>query len=282
GVVLLSFGVARDFDEEEISFMEACAGQCAQALERARLYDNQRTIAHALQQSLLADEPPQDARVAIASRYLPGVQSLDVGGDWHDTFCIGDDSLAVVVGDVVGRGIEAATAMGQLRSAARALAGARFGPAEVLEHLDEFVEQLPRARLATVACAQLDLRTGRLRYASAGHPPMLLMQPGEPALLLWDGRSMPLGVRLGARPQRVGEVDMRDGARLLLYSDGLIEHRGDSIDDALDALARALEQGRAASLGALLDGLAQDGTGDDDVCLLCVEYKPAAAPGVSR
>jgi PAS domain S-box-containing protein len=274
GAVVLSFTAPRVFDEEELAFMDACAGQCSQALERARLYDSQRTIAHALQQSLLADEPPQDARFDVASRYLPAVDTLDVGGDWHDTFCIGDGRIGVVVGDVVGRGIEAATAMGQLRSASRALAGAGFGPAEVLAHLDGFVEQLPRARMATVACAELDLCTGALRYASAGHPPMLLMAPGEPARLLWDGRAMPLGTRLGSRPNAVGHVQMRDGARLLLYTDGLIEHRGDLIDDGLDLLVAEAEGSRALPLGALLDGLVADGGSGDDTCLLCLQYTP--------
>jgi PAS domain S-box-containing protein len=274
GAVLLSFATPRDFDEHELAFIDACAGQCSQALERARLYDNQRTIAHVLQQSLLAAEPPQDPRFAVSSYYQPAVTSLDVGGDWHDTFCIGDGRLGVVVGDVVGRGIEAATAMGQLRSAARALAGAGFGPAEVLEHLDEFVGQLPRARLATVAYAELDLRAGRLRYASAGHPPMLLLAPGEPARLLWDGRSTPLGARLGPRGGAVGEVDMRRDARLLLYTDGLIERGGASIDEGLDALARAAEAHRHAGIDTMLGELVRGGTGGDDVCLLCLQYTP--------
>jgi PAS domain S-box-containing protein len=274
GAVLLSFDAPRAFDDEAISFMDACAGQCSQALERARLYDNQRTIAHVLQQSLLADDPPQDPRFATASRYLPAVKSLDVGGDWHDTFAIGDGTIGLVVGDVVGRGIEAATAMGQLRSAARALAGAGFGPAEVLQHLDEFVGQLPRGRFATVAYAELDLRTGRLRYASAGHPPILLMQPGEPALLLWDGRSTPLAARLGRRSDGIGDVTLRAGARLLLYTDGLIEQGPVAIDDALATLAADVESQRDAPIGALLDDLVRDGTGGDDVCLLCVDYRP--------
>jgi len=239
-----------------------------------RLYDSQRTIARVLQQSLLADEPPQDGRFDVASCYLPAVDTLEVGGDWHDTFCIGDGRIGVVVGDVVGRGIEAATAMGQLRSAARALAGAGFGPAEVLAHLDRFVEQLPRARMATVACAELDLRTGQLLYASAGHPPMLLMAPGRPARLLWDGRAMPLGTGLGPRPDAVGQVRMRHGTRLLLYTDGLIEHRADLIDDGLDLLVAEVEASRALPLGALLDELVAGGGSGDDTCLLCLQYTP--------
>lgn len=274
GAILLCFAEPHEFDAEAVSFMDACALQCSQALERARLYDTQGTIAHALQQSLLADEPPRDPRFTAAARYLPAVQSLEVGGDWHDTFCIGDGMVGVVVGDVVGRGIEAATAMGQLRSAARALAGARFEPGEVLVHLDEFVDQLPRARMATVAYAELDLQSGRLRYASAGHPPMLLMAPDEPALLLWGGRSMPLGARLGERANALGEVEMRRGARLLLYTDGLFEHRNDSIDEGLQTLTAEAEALRGLGIETMLDELVAEAAGDDDVCLLCLEYTP--------
>ena len=274
GVVLLSFSEHHGFDEEEIAFMDACAIQGSQALERARLYDNQRTIAHVLQQSLLAADPPHDDRIAVASRYRPAGESLDVGGDWHDTFCTGDGKIVVVVGDVVGRGIEAATAMGQLRSAVRALACAEFGPVEVLEHLDAFAEQLPRARMATLVYAEIELETGRLRYASAGHPPMVLMQPGQDAVLMWDGRSIPLGARLGPRSQTVGEAGMRAGARLLLYTDGLVEQSASSLDEALDALTGEFQRLRDAPIERLLDELMQGGNGGDDVCVLCLQYAP--------
>jgi PAS domain S-box-containing protein len=276
GAILLSFDMPRQFDEEELAFMDACAGQCSQALERARLYDNQRTIARTLQRSLLADDPPRDERFVVGSCYLPAGDTLDVGGDWHDTFCIGDGSVGVVIGDVVGRGIEAATAMGQLRSAARALAGAGLGPAQVLAQLDGFVERLPRARMATVAYGELDLDTGQLRYASAGHLPMLLMAPGEPARLLWEGRGMPLGTRLGARPDAVGRVALPPGARLLLFTDGLVEHGAAPIDEGLATVIAKTEACRSLPIGALLDELVADGAGGDDTCLLCVEYTPTA------
>jgi serine/threonine-protein kinase RsbW len=276
GAILLSFDAPRQFGEEELAFMDACAGQCSQALERARLYDNQRTIARTLQQSLLADDPPRDTRFGVASCYLPAGDTLDVGGDWHDTFCVGDGSVGVVIGDVVGRGIEAATAMGQLRSATRALAGAGLGPAEVLAQLDGFVERLPRARMATVAYGELDLDTGQLRYASAGHLPMLFMAPGEPARLLWDGRGMPLGTRLGPRADAVGQVALPPGGRLMLFTDGLIEHGAAPIDEGLATLLAKAEAGRSLPIGVLLDELVAEGVGGDDTCLLCVEYTPAA------
>jgi PAS domain S-box-containing protein len=276
GMVVVSFLEPRAFDEEEQLFMEACAAQCSQALERARLYEHERSVAHTLQKSLLASRPPQDPRVDVEACYLPAVQSLEVGGDWHDTFMVDDDTVVAVVGDVVGRGIEAATAMGQLRSATRALAGAQLGPAEVLRHLDGFVQHLPRARFATAAVAALDLRTRRLRYACAGHPPPLVVQPGEPATALWDGRSAPLGVSRGGPPRRHAELELQPGARLVLYTDGLVERRDASLDDAIGRLSDELARRRAAALGPLLSELVQAFTGDaardDDVCLLCLEY----------
>ena len=284
GALLLRFAEPREFAEAELSFMDACAAQCVQALERARLYDNQRTIARTLQDSMLAGEPPQDPRFAIAACYLPAVESLDVGGDWHDTFCVREDTIGLVIGDVVGRGIEAATAMGQLRSAARALAGAGSGPAELLEHLDRFVDQLPRARLATVAYAELDLRTGHLRYSSAGHPPMLLVAPAEPPRLLWDGRSTPLGTRLGPRAEAVGALDLQPGARLVLFTDGLIERRVDPIDEALEVLAREVDARRTVPIKTLLSEIVDTLVGadrDDDVCVMCLEFAPGAAGAVA-
>jgi hypothetical protein len=103
---------------------------------------------------------------------------------------------------------------------------------------------------------------------------MLLMQPGEPARLIWDGRSIPLGARLGPRAKNVGELEMRAGARLLLYTDGLVEQSAESLDEAFDTLTREFEEHRDAPLGDLLDGLLRTGHGGDDVCLLCLEYTP--------
>jgi PAS domain S-box-containing protein len=275
GTILLSFVEPRAFDDEQQGFMEACAGQCSQALERARLYEHEHTVAHALQQSLLAGEPPRDRRVEVAACYLPAVESLEVGGDWHDTFMADADTIVAVVGDVVGRGIDAATAMGQLRSAARALAGARLGPAEVLRDLDRFAQHLPRARYATVAVAALDLRTGRLRLSCAGHPPPIVLQPGEPAEALWEGRSAPLGAA-GGEDRPLTELELRPGARLALYTDGLVERRYSSIDDEIAKLRNELARLRGSDLDEVLGELVRSLTGgearDDDVCLLCLEY----------
>ena len=267
-------------EAEDRAFLDACAAQCSQALERARLYEHERRVALALQESLLAGDVPRDPRFEVASCYLPAVASLQVCGDWHDTFAVGEGSIGLVVGDVVGRGIEAASAMGQLRSATRALAGADLGPAGLLEHLDAFVKHLPGAYMATLAYAELDLRSGRLCYVCAGHPPPVAIQPGEDAAVLWDGRSAPLGAALDARSKPAGRIDLRAEARLVLYTDGLVERRGTSIDTRLQTLAEDVAARRAEPLSqlarGLVDTLVSEDDPVDDVCLLCLEYRPRA------
>jgi PAS domain S-box-containing protein len=288
GVLELGFATPRELAEDERAFLVACAAQCAQALERARLYEQERDVAHALQRSLLAGAPPHDERFAVATYYAPGVQTLEVGGDWFDTFAVGSDRIGMVVGDVVGRGLEAATAMGQLRSALRALALAELGPARVLEHLDRFVMPVEAARYATVAYAELELGSGRLRFACAGHMPPVVVEPGAPPRLVWDGRSPALGAYLGGMPPARGESEMtlRPGARLVLYTDGLVERRTRTIDAGLAQLLEEIARRPGASVselvaelsGALLD----PESNDDDVCLLALAYGAPAPAGQPR
>ncbi len=284
GVLALGFAAEREFGEDERALLVACAGQCAQALERARLYAHEHDVAHTLQRSLMEAHPPRDHRVEIATYYAAGVRTLDVGGDWFDAFALDEDRVGMVVGDVVGRGLEAATAMGQLRSAARALALTDLGPERVLDGLDRFVVQIPAARHATLAYAELDLATGALRYACAGHMPPLLAQADEPPAFLWDGRSPPLGVRLAPAPWSRGEaeVTLRPGARLLLYTDGLVERRTGSIDDGLARLTAAFARrpdAPAARLVAEVPGALVEHPADDDVCLLALTFHGGGPAG---
>jgi sigma-B regulation protein RsbU (phosphoserine phosphatase) len=277
----------RRYEQELLAARDAerAARERADALarENARLFEQQRDVARVLQRSLLAGGPPSDDRFAVATYYRPAVETLEVGGDWHDCFAVGEDRVAVVVGDVVGRGIEAAAAMGQLRSAIRALAGARLSPGALLDRLDVFAEQLEATRYATVAYAEIALDTGATEYACAGHPPPLLLEPGEAPVALWDGRSPPLAAnRAGARRPH-GEVTLAPAARLLLYTDGLVERRTEPIDRGLDRLAGAFGAGREAELPALVghltDALLADFSGGDDVCLLCFERRTADGEG---
>nr|WP_296070241.1 SpoIIE family protein phosphatase [uncultured Actinoplanes sp.] len=253
-------------------FLRDLAGRAGLALENARLYEQERQIARTLQRSLLArDMPRSDKRFVVETHYRAGAQDLEVGGDWFDAFMITPNKLAVVVGDVVGRGIDAATTMGQLRSAVRALASDESGPSRVLEGLDRFVERFEAARMATVAYAEINLTSGDMTYACAGHLPPLLHEPaGEPEYLLL-ARSAALGSRAGDTNRTEEIRHLPPGSRLLLYTDGLIERRSRTIDKGFEVLAREFGRRRDAPTEGLTAGLADTLVGrdhSDDVCLL--------------
>jgi len=186
-------------------------------------------------------------------------------------------NVAIVIGDVVGRGLKAASAMGQLRSALRALAGARLGPAQVLGHLDTFVAQVEDAQYATLAYAEVEPDTGRTCIASAGHMPPLLLEPGAAPRLYMEGRSTPLGIAVPGVPRVQTELTLAPGGGFLLYTDGLVERRRESIDTGLERLVAAVEARRGAPPEPLVAQLATallPEDGDDDVCLLCFERNP--------
>ena len=253
-------------------FLRDLAERAALALENARLYEQERLIAQTLQRSLLAGNLPSgDKRFALEAHYQPGSQELEVGGDWFDAFMITPDRLALVVGDVVGRGIDAATTMGQLRSAVRAVATEEAGPAKVLQGLDRFVLRVDSAKMATVAYAEVDLASGDLTYACAGHLPPLAQEPvGSPEYLL-EARSAPLGSKAGDTTRTEQTRHLRPGTRLLLYTDGLIERRSRSIDKGFEILAREFARIRSRPTKGLTAGLADTLVGRehaDDVCLL--------------
>jgi len=241
-----------------------------------KAYDEQRTVATTLQRSMMAQTLPDDPRLRISACYRPAVDGLDVGGDWYDAFVLDDNRIALVVGDVVGRGLHAAAAMGQLRSAVRALAMADSGPAELLERLDRFVEGVEAANTATMVYAEVDLRDGSVAFACAGHPPPVRVDgPGRSALL-WDGRSAPLGAQLGIGPRHEATITLTQGSRLVLYTDGLVERRDQPLDLTIGLLAEQLEAWAERPFAGLADAVADAllGTGrtGDDVCVLAVAF----------
>lgn len=232
----IEFAHPRPFALADRTLMVQLTGHLQRALGRARSNDEHRQVALALQRAILG---PADLPAGFAVRYEPASSTLEVGGDWYDVLELSDRRYGVVVGDVVGSGLSAATTMGQLRSAARALLLENNGPAGVLTALDRFAELLPGAFCATVFCAVIDPAARSVHYSSAGHVPGLIAAPDGTVHRLDGAQSPPLAVVTGrARPETTTAIP--DGSTLLLYTDGLVERRGEVIDVGIDRAAAAL------------------------------------------
>ena len=238
--------------------------------ERERQLRREHEIVEVLQRSLLPGLPHLD-QLGLAVRYQPAISTLEVGGDWYDVLVLDGQRIAVAVGDVVGKGTAAAAVMGQLSSAARALLLEGHGPAHALTALDTFSEHISGAYCSTVFCAVINPVRGTMCYSSAGHPPAILDCGAEGYRLLEDAQAFPLAVRNGKRrPQ--AETVLPHGATLLLYTDGLVERRGQSIDVGITNAAKAVEGARHLQPAELADLLAAQlvdpGHNDDDVAFL--------------
>jgi len=271
GALRFSFGKPRTILEEERVFLEALAGQCALAVERAEMYEKEHTAAVTLQRSLLPGELPSVPGLALDARYLP--RSTDVGGDWYDVFRLPDRRLAVTVGDVMGKGLLAAAGMGRVRNALRALALTDPRPAAVLAGLDRlFAATELEEQVTTVSYLVIDPETGEGQAGNAGHPPTLLLTPG--ALPVLDGAEA--GTPLGwASPRRQHAFRLPPGSTAVFYSDGLVENRMRGLDSGLDELVRIAAGAPQDLVGApgrllqyLLDNMLAGYEQDDDVTVL--------------
>jgi PAS domain S-box-containing protein len=271
-VLWVDLGTSRPFTDEDQLLLSLLAGHLAQALVRVHQIDQQRETAIALQRAILG---PSHLPDGFAVRYEPATQPLEVGGDWYDTVALPDGRIGIVVGDCVGRGLEAATVMGQLRSACRALLLQDASPAQTLMALDHFAAGIPGALCTTAFCGVLDPGTGRLTYSSAGHPPGILAHRDGTVRLLEDGRSLPLAVRPG-RPRPEGECTIPARATLLLYTDGLVERRRRPLSVGIDQAGEAVQEGRDATVDDLatqvMTRLAPANGYDDDVALLLYRH----------
>ncbi len=278
GTLAASFPTPRAFAPDERAFTVALVGQAAQAFERAQAADVRRHIADTFQRALLSP-PPEVEGLEMAARYLSAGPTAEVGGDWYDAFPLANGALALVVGDVVGHDLAAATAMAQLRSTLRGLAyDTGQTPGQLLSRLDNLVYGLDVTRFATLLLGTLD-RTAdgaAFTWASAGHPSPLLLHPDGSARYLPGGLSTPVGIHLdpGARRPQVS-VDLPVGATLLLYTDGLVEHRRSPLDVGLEHLAAEATAAADRPLGELCDHLLATCVGDtgDDVALLAVRVR---------
>lgn len=237
----------------------------------------EQEIARQLQRSLLSGAMPSAPGLEIEVAYHPGVGGLEVGGDWYDAFWLDDeDTVGLVVGDVVGRGLEAASSMGQLRSAVRALASTGLAPGALLDALDRYSRRHGVGRMTTVVYAQLSLASGCLRFACAGHPPPVILAPGQEPRFAWEGRSLPLDAYMAGEDRAEAAISLEPEATVLLYTDGLIERRSRSLEEGMNHLLAEVAIHRDCAPVRLTEQIARalrDAESADDVCLLAARLR---------
>jgi serine phosphatase RsbU (regulator of sigma subunit) len=273
GALRFSFTKPRQITEEERVFLEALAGQCALALERASLFEREHTTAETLQRSLLPDRLPSVPGIVLEARYLPVTRNMEIGGDWYDAFRLPDGRLAVAAGDVMGKGLTAAAGMGRVRNALRALALTDPRPAAVLAGLDRlFTATELDEQVTTVAYLVVDPVTGEGLAGNAGHLPPLLLSRDAPPRLDTTEAGTPLG---WACPRQQYVFRLPPGTTAVLYSDGLVENRRRGLDAGLDELVSVAAQARpgmvedpARLLEYLVDRMLTGYEQDDDVTVL--------------
>ncbi len=273
--------------DRSLAVAQALAEQIAVALTNARDFRHQQDVAAALQRSLLPADLPTVPELVSAAVYRPATSGINVGGDWYDVLPLSEGRLALVVGDVGGHGLDAAMTMGQLRTAVRAYALEGHPPHRVLELVDAFLQRLDADGYATCLYLVLEPATGAVEWCSAGHPgPVLVARGGGEhdeivTTLADEGRVPSLGVPVPAALRAgTGRAVLPPGSRLLLFTDGLVERRGESLEVGLERLARHARRPRARGdlttwCETLVD-LQLDGRDvDDDVAVLAVELQPS-------
>ena len=287
GALRFSFTKPRQITEEERVFLEALAGQCALALERASLFEREHTTAETLQRSLLPDRLPSVPGIILEARYLPVTRNMEIGGDWYDAFRLPDGRLAVATGDVMGKGLTAAAGMGRVRNALRALALTDPRPAAVLAGLDRlFTATELDEQVTTVAYLVLDPVTGEGLAGNAGHLPPLLLSRDAPPRLDTTEAGTPLG---WACPRQQYVFRLPPGTTAVLYSDGLVENRRRGLDSGLDELVSVAAQARpgmvedpARLLEYLVDRMLTGYEQDDDVTVLVLHVPRRDGPAPQR
>ncbi|MFF8609504.1 SpoIIE family protein phosphatase [Streptomyces sp. NPDC015346] len=294
GVVLfLRHRRPEPFEEDDLLLAEEITVRAAVCVDNARRYTRERTTAVTLQRSLLPQTTPGQAAVETASRYRPAGSRAGVGGDWFDVIPLSGARTALVIGDVVGHGIQASVTMGRLRTAVRTLADIDLPPDELLTHLDDVVIRMStetaasagtpsaEATVATCLYAVYDPVSRRCTLARAGHPLPAAVGPDGAAYILDLPAGPPLG--LGGLPFEAVEVELPEGSLLALYTDGLVKGRDRDIDEGLEVLRQALAD-PAPSLDAVcdaaLDALLPAGT-DDDAALLLARSRALGASQVA-
>ncbi|MEU8897562.1 SpoIIE family protein phosphatase [Nocardia sp. NPDC048505] len=272
----LRFAAPRAITAADWTLFSLLIGHLSLAVQRARNFDQARSTSLTLQRAMLG---PIELPPRFSVHYEPALPPLEIGGDWYDVVPLNDGTIGVVVGDCVGRGLSAAVVMGQLRTAARALLLRGAGPAQLLTELDAVAARIPGAMCTTVCAAVLDPERGLVRYSSAGHMPLILADVDEPGRLLEGGRSVPLATfETPRRPEAT--TALTPGSTLVLFTDGLVEHRGVDIDESFAKISAVLADtpGKLPRevADAVLSRLRPAAGYDDDVAMVVYRQPPAS------
>ena len=268
----------RELGSADREFLVTLVSQSAQALDRAGRYETERGIAETLQRSVLPERLPAHHGVKLAARYLPGTVGVDVGGDWYDAMHLRDGRIGIVIGDVVGKGVQAAAMMGQLRNALRAFAFEHTDPYDVVLRLGQLVDGMMEVPFATLAYLVVDPRARAVRYVVAGHPPPLVRAPDGTTTFLNGGRTLPIGVDASLSFE-AGESQLEEGSMVVLYTDGLVERRGQPLEEGLRLLAVAAADSEADPdelVDTVVRSLVGEGERPDDVAVLALRLATAA------
>jgi anti-sigma regulatory factor (Ser/Thr protein kinase) len=280
GVLHVGTFEPRDWTDDDATLLEMAGERLAVAIDHSRMYEREHAVAATLQRSLLPEKLPEVAGVELASRYVPGAADVEVGGDWYDVIPLSGGRIGLAMGDVVSRGVRAASVMGQLRNALRAYALDGRTPAAVLDRLHGVLRALERREMATLAYMVVDPIGLTYTLASAGHPPPLVLGEQGDVDLIEEGRGPPLGAVADALYHETSG-ELVPGSTLLLYTDGLVERRDMWIDQGLERLTVEAAACAGAAPTELLDRLLRtlvpEGGGEDDVAALVVRLTPLSA-----
>jgi serine phosphatase RsbU (regulator of sigma subunit)/CheY-like chemotaxis protein/anti-sigma regulatory factor (Ser/Thr protein kinase) len=279
GLLLLAARPEGHFDQRDLELLTLAADRMALAVDHAQRYADGRLLVETLQRSLLPERLPMHPRMQVAARYMPAGLAPQVGGDWYDAVELDENRTAVMIGDVVGHGIRAAITMSELRNALRAFAIEGHSPAEALHQLDRVVlATRGPGMIATLLFVVIDAAAGTVTLARAGHPPPALRAVDGSVRFLETASTLPLGVDPDEVPSQE-TYPMKPGETLLLFTDGLVERRGEpithSFDRLLDALAEAPAEVELLCEHVLRKTATEQGR-DDDVAVLAVQLIDAS------
>jgi serine phosphatase RsbU (regulator of sigma subunit) len=280
GVIGLMWSHPQQFEPGQLAFIAAVADLVAQALVRARVYADEHALAAVLQRAVTPTTAAVIPGLEIGASYRQAGSTQQVGGDWYDAMALPGKRAYLAVGDVVGHGLAAAEDMTQLRNAGRTLAIAGYQPAGILEELARVTDWATSGKFATLAAAIVEPDVSVLTYATAGHPPILIRRAKTGTVEIpppAEGPALCLPGDPGSSQYTEGQTSFDVGDIMLMYTDGLIERRGEDLEEGIARVAQRLQAWQPGEpLGSLCDGLIASLSAEpqlDDMCVLAVSRR---------